>query len=114
MKSRDKVKIESHGDNRMHISPVSADARSNGRALLGNVDWQRVRGQLGLSLRELQVVRHIFAGKTLSDIAQEMPLGLGTIKTYSQRVYRKLDITDRQQLTLLVVRVHLQLTNTVA
>ncbi len=113
MKSRDKVKIESHGDNRMHISGVPADLRSEGRELLANVDWQRVRGKLGLSPRELQVVQHILEGKTLSAISREMQLGLGTVKTYSQRVYRKLDVTNRQELTLLVVSAHLQLPNTV-
>ncbi len=110
MKSRDKVKIESHGDNRVHISRVPAD----GRVLLANVDWQRVRGQLGLSLRELQVVQHILEGKTLSAIAREMQLGLGTVKAYLQRVYRKLDVTNRQALTLLVVSAHLQLADTIA
>ncbi len=43
-----------------------------------------------------------------------MQLGLGTVKTYSQRVYRKLDVTNRQELTLLVVSAHLQLPNTIA
>ncbi len=113
MQSRDKVKIESHDDHRVHISRVPADARSNGRALLGSVDWQRVRGKLGLSLRELQVVQHILEGMKLSAIAREMQLGLGTVKTYSQRVYRKLDVTDRQEFTLLVVNAHLQLANTI-
>ncbi len=81
--------------------------------LLANVDWQRVRGKLGLSLRELQVVQHILAGKKLSAIVREMQLGLGTVKTYSQLVYGKRDVTDRQELTLLVVSAHLQLANTI-
>ena len=105
--------MESHGNNGVHISRAPADARNDG-AFLGTVDWQRVRETLGLSLREFQVVQHIFAGKTLSDIAQEMQLGLGTVKTYSQRVYRKLDVSNRQQLTLLVVSAHLQLADTIA
>ena len=81
---------------------------------LANVDWQRVRGKVGLSLRGLQVVQRILEGKKLSAIAREMQSGLGTVKTYSQRVYRKLDVTDRQELTLLVVSAQLQLAKTIA
>ncbi len=37
-----------------------------------------------------------------------------TFGRIQQRVYRKLDVTDRQALTLLVVSTHLQLANTIA
>ncbi len=109
MSIRGKVKAVSPGDNGGPSSRVGVGARSGARVLRGRVDWLRVGPELGLSPQEVQVVQYIFEGKKLSAIAREMQLGLGTVKTYSQRAYRKLGVTDRQELTMVVVSVHLQL-----
>jgi len=62
---------------------------------------------LSLSPRELELVQHIFSGKKMLAIAQEMELSLGTVKTYSQRVHQKLQVTDQRELTLAIITTYL-------
>ncbi|MCH8806747.1 MAG: response regulator transcription factor, partial [Planctomycetes bacterium] len=77
-------------------------ARPNGvptwRSLTSRIEWPRVGSALRLSRRELELVRHIFDGKKLAAIAKEMKLALGTVKTYSQRIHLKLDVSDHPAL----------------
>ncbi len=40
-------------------------------------------------------------------IAQKMNLSLGTVKTYSQRVHRKLQVSDQRELTLAIISAYL-------
>ena len=82
-------------------------AGHNGRAVLSGADWERIRGKLGLSLRESEVVQRIMWGYKLLAIANDMGLSLGTVKTYSQRVYRKLGISDQRELTFAVITAYL-------
>ncbi len=79
------------------------------RLTLNPQQWQRVNAQLGLSARELQLVQHIFEGKKLFAIAQDMKLSLGTVKTYNQRIHQKLGLSDQRELVLRVVGVYEQL-----
>ena len=72
--------------------------------ILTRDEWQCVGNKLGLSRRELEVVREIFIGKKVSTIAVDMKLSLGTVKTYVQRVYRKLLVSDQRELSLVVIR----------
>ena len=109
MSTRGKIMAVSPGEHGGPGSRVGVGRRNGARVLRGRVNWLRVGLELGLSPQEVQVVQYIFEGKTLSAIAREMQLGLGTVKTYAQRAYRKLAVTDRQELTLVVVSVHLQL-----
>ena len=79
----------------------------NGRTLLSEDDWRSVGRMLCLSPRELELVQHIFEGKKLLAIAQEMNLSLGTVKTYCQRAYLKLRVTSQRELTLVILSAHL-------
>lgn len=72
--------------------------------ILTRNEWQSVGTKLGLSRRELEVVQGIFIGKKVSTIAMDMKLSFGTVKTYVQRIYRKLQVSDQRELTLVVVR----------
>ncbi len=81
----------------------------NGRALLDSIQWPCVGEHLGLSTRELELVQHIFERKKLAAIACEMGLSLGTVKTYSQRINRKLQVCDQSELILAVVGAHMHL-----
>ena len=87
-----------------------AGSTDNGQALLDSVQWPCVGEHLGLSCRELELVRHILAGKKMLAIAADMGLALGTVKTYSQRIHRKLRVSDQRELTLAIVSAHLELT----
>ena len=84
-------------------------SRPKGLQLPDDAQWLCIREDLSLSLRELEVVRHIFEGRTLSEVASAMRLALGTVKTYSQRVYRKLGVSNQRELILAVLNVHADL-----
>lgn len=75
-------------------------------ALLEQVDWVAVRGALGLSAQEGVVVRHILQGDKLTAIAAAMGLGLGTVKTYSRRIHRKLGVDTYCALAIVVLFTH--------
>ncbi len=77
--------------------------------MLSASTWQRVREELGLSPRELELVQHVFDGKKLAAVASEMNLALGTVKTYTERIHRKLEVRDQRELALAVFRAYLRL-----
>ncbi|MBB5998380.1 DNA-binding NarL/FixJ family response regulator [Streptomonospora salina] len=52
-------------------------------------------GGLGLSGRELEVMRLAAEGLTNSSAARALHLSEATVKTYWRRVFRKLDVHDR-------------------
>ncbi len=89
------------------------ETTQNSKLNLTNRDWCYVRSELRLSERELQVAQNVLMGRTLPRISEEMRLGLGTVKTYLQRIYRKLQISSQQELTLRVIHTHLRNQNRV-
>jgi LuxR family maltose regulon positive regulatory protein len=60
-----------------------------------------------LSPRELDVLRHLAAGRTNRDIANEMVLSLNTIKAHTRRLYAKLDVNNRTQAVARARNLHL-------
>ena len=50
-----------------------------------------------LSSREIETLRLIASGKTNRQIAHELMVSLSTVKTYVQRIIKKLGVTDRTQ-----------------
>ena len=77
--------------------------RGSWKSLLTSIDWPQIRARLRLSAREAEVTRHIVEGKKLSGIAEELNLGLGTVKTYCNRIHAKLGVTDQRELMLAVL-----------
>jgi DNA-binding NarL/FixJ family response regulator len=57
-----------------------------------------------LSDREFEVLRMIASGKTLSQIATELSLGVTTISTYRARILEKMDMTTNAELMRYAVR----------
>ncbi len=85
---------------------VSAGRVRTGRALLSPDQWQGIGEELHLCHRELELIQHIFDGKKLAAIARDMGLSLGTVKTYSQRIHHKLQVSDQSELILAVMSAH--------
>ena len=52
-----------------------------------------------ISDRELQVMKMIASGKTVSDIADELSLGVATISTYRARLLEKMHMANNAELT---------------
>ncbi len=60
-----------------------------------------------LSPRDLDVLRHLAAGRTNRAIANEMVLSLNTIKAHTRRLYAKLDVSNRTQAVARARDLHL-------
>ncbi len=50
-----------------------------------------------LGKRDCQMIEGLMLGKLNKEIAFELGLGVGTIKAYMHRVYRKIGVTNRTQ-----------------
>jgi DNA-binding CsgD family transcriptional regulator len=74
--------------------------------------WTQIGRSLGLSGRELQIVRGTFDDKTELEIAADLHISPSTIHTHVERLHHKLVITDRAQLLLRVTQEFLALTAT--
>jgi len=62
-----------------------------------------------LTERELRVLQLAAGGHTNREIADELGYSVGTIKNAVQRVIEKLDVSDRTQAAVLVVRAGIEL-----
>ena len=83
-----------------------------GSAMFSPEAWALIARSLGLSGRELQIVRGAFDDKTEVEIAADLHISPSTIHTHVERLHRKLTITDRTQLLLRVMQEFIALTST--
>lgn len=65
--------------------------------------WARVVMSLGLPRQQARVVEGILRGKGDKQIAQELGLGVPTVRTYLGRVFDRLGASDRVQVVLRVI-----------
>ena len=75
-------------------------------AVDGAPDTLRRTASLGVvfSPRERQVVKFIVNGCSNQEIADRLGLRLQTVKNHLSRIYRKLDVPNRVQLAVCVVK----------
>ena len=81
----------------------NADAARRSRIVLSEAEWGAVAGGLGLSDRELQIVRCIFDDRKEQAIAARLGISANTVRTHLVRVYGKLGVHSRNQLSLRVM-----------
>ena len=60
-----------------------------------------------LTQREREVLRHLARGRTNHEIAGELVLGVGTVKTHVHRIISKLGVSDRTQAAVYAIRTGL-------
>jgi two-component system invasion response regulator UvrY len=60
-----------------------------------------------ISDRELQVLKFIASGKTVSEIAEELSLSVATVSTYRSRLLEKMNMKNNAELTLYAINNHL-------
>jgi two-component system nitrate/nitrite response regulator NarL len=63
--------------------------------LVSEIRLRKQDDRPALTQREQEILRLIAAGKSLPEIAQELYLGLTTVKTHVQHLYEKLEVSDR-------------------
>jgi DNA-binding NarL/FixJ family response regulator len=78
-------------------------ARPNGRPKLAGTEIPKT----ALSAKETEVLRLIALGRTNRQIAQETFVSLSSVKTYVQRIIRKLGVSDRTQASVRAVEMGL-------
>ncbi len=61
-----------------------------------------------LSPQERQVFRLLAEGRSRQEIAEVLVISLNTVKTHLQRIYRKLNVTNRFEAYEVARRLHLE------
>jgi len=82
---------------------------ASGSAIFSKRAWDEVGRNLGLSPRELELLRGMFDGLTESAIAINLKISLRTVHTHVERLHRKLQVTHQVALALRVVTEFLKL-----
>ena len=59
---------------------------------------------LGLSPREMNVLRELANGKSNKEIAENLKISMSTVKNYLYDIYPKLGVYDRTQAALFAVK----------
>lgn len=78
-----------------------------GAAVFSDAQWTCLGLGMGLSGRELQIVRCIFAEQKEALIARELGISPHTVHTHLERLYRKLGVRGRCGVVLRVLAEHL-------
>lgn len=68
---------------------------------------RRERAEDLLTDREREVLAHIARGRTNGQIAEELVLSVGTVKTHVHRIISKLEVSDRTQAAVYAIRTGL-------
>ena len=63
----------------------------------------RVSGE-ALSVREIEVLQKIAAGKANKEISAELFIGEGTVKAHVKTIFRKLDVVSRTEAVARAIR----------
>ncbi|MBK8905490.1 MAG: AAA family ATPase [Anaerolineaceae bacterium] len=94
----------------LHLAASNPVTAAYARTILTHCDPETVEPDptiQPLSPRELDVLRHLAAGRTNRDIANKMVLSLNTIKAHTRRLYAKLDVSNRTQAVARARDLHL-------
>ena len=68
------------------------------------LDDESDEAALGLSVRQLDVLRLLVEGKSNKDICRVLGLSESTVKTHLAAIFRKLDVSSRTQAVVAVAR----------
>jgi DNA-binding CsgD family transcriptional regulator len=80
-----------------------------GQDLLQPEDWIAIGTVLQLSARELSIAILTLEGRTRRDMARILRLSPETVRTFIDRLHKKLRVKDRVGVVLRIVRAHLVL-----
>jgi DNA-binding CsgD family transcriptional regulator len=101
------------------ITATNGSATTNGHqgtnrlgefSLFSDQAWSALRDSLKLSAREVEITRYIFADCKEKVIAEELRLSPHTVRTYCERLYRKLNVNSRVEMVVSVMGEFLHLT----
>ena len=85
--------------------------------LIAEHEWTELGRLFALSDRELTVAKYIFGGHSREAVALKLQkpdgtcLSPETVRVYIDRVLRKLNVSDRREMAIRILRVHRQITD---
>lgn len=65
-------------------------------------EWVQLVQSLGLSPRQVDIVRHLLRGESDKQIAAELEISVPTVRTHLRRLFQKFGIGDRVELVLYI------------
>lgn len=86
-------------------SPISTNKTVSIRAMV--LEYHLFLEEHPLTKRELEILQLIVEGKTNSEIAEELHLTIGTVKTHLRNIFNKLNVNDRTQAAVIALRAGL-------
>lgn len=66
--------------------------------LFSNAEWSEIRRLCALTPRQGQIVKGICSGKSDKQIANELNIGIPTVRTHLTRLFFRLGLNDRSQM----------------
>ena len=92
-----------------YITPALAARlimQSRGKSLLADK-----ASDIGLTLRDRRVLRHLAKGLSNQELALELGVNIRTIKTYLSQIFRKLEVRSRVEAVLEAQKIRLDLSD---
>lgn len=84
--------------------------RHEASRLFSDKAWSAIQESLKLSAREIEITRYIFADCQEKAIAEQLSLSPHTVRTYCERLYRKLNVNSRVEMVVTIMDQFLHLT----
>ena len=91
--ARDVISVIHLAARGMHVLPQTATEHGG--------DPVRIRGVDKLTPREGEVLAQLQGGATNAEIAEQLAIGVETVRTHARKIYRKLGIASRRELARL-------------
>ena len=76
----------------------------NAQHLLGDVDTRFLVDTYNISKRESEIITLLINGKTNREISEVLFIGLPTVKTHLNQIYKKLGVSNRASVVSLVLQ----------
>ena len=88
-----------------HLTPDNESAPEQaGMTLLDDRHWSYLQRRYYISPRELQVARLICYGFNNAEIAKDLNIKRGTVKTHVRNIYRRIRVKNKLELLLTFLR----------
>jgi len=65
-------------------------------------EWSEIVDDLGISQRQAEVVWHLLHGRSDKQIARQLGLSVGTVRTHLDRLFLRFGLQDRAELIILI------------
>jgi DNA-binding CsgD family transcriptional regulator len=72
--------------------------------LFSEGEWSVLSDAMGLTARQMEILRHLVAGLNDRDIARCADVGIPTVRTHLTRLFARLGVQDRNELVVCVFR----------